>query len=434
MDQILYYIALPFGYLMKFCVFISPGRNYLLALVFFTVIIQVLLCLAFGIKQQKNMQKQAMLAPKAAAIRKKYAGREDNVTKQKMQEEIMALYQANGYSPMGGCLPMLIQLPIIMALYYVIVYPLQYICMLGSDAVHSLILAFKDGGFLSANALKTMGENFDATSSLNGTRAAQVEIINKIHEWVSAGNTDSLNEYVYSVTDKINVDTLPNYKLFGLDFSVAPPYPSADNFSTYWPLIFVPVLILAVMILSTMITRKFSYQDPATKEQQNSCSMKAMMYSMPLLSVWVSFSLPAAVGVYWIYRSIAATLQQMILSKLMPMPVFTEEDYRNAERELRGKGPKKKKSASSGQSTGGSGEKKRSLHHIDDEDEGSEAALTTKLNGQPVDPESGEAVSEEDGGEQKEEKKKSGKNRDAQDFSGDAPTMKSDKNTKYEKK
>ena len=92
MANILHYIALPFGYLMKFCCWISPGHNYIVALIFFTIIIQVLLCLIFGIKQQKNMQKQARLAPKAAAIRKKYAGRNDNVTKQKMQQEIMALY------------------------------------------------------------------------------------------------------------------------------------------------------------------------------------------------------------------------------------------------------------------------------------------------------------------------------------------------------
>ena len=70
-------------------------------------------------------------------------------------------------------------------------------------------------------------------------------------------------------------------------------------------------------------------------QQQNGCSMKVMMYSMPLMSAWISFSLPAAVGVYWIYRSIASTLQQFILSLIMPMPKFTEEDYKKAEKDRR---------------------------------------------------------------------------------------------------
>ena len=149
MDKILYYIALPFGYLMKFCCWISPGHNYIIALIFFTVIIQVLLCLIFGIKQQKNMQKQASIAPKAAAIRKKYAGRNDKATQQKMQQETMELYSEHGYSPMGGCLPMLIQIPIIMALYYFVVYPMQYICLLGKEVIGNMVVAFRDAGFLS---------------------------------------------------------------------------------------------------------------------------------------------------------------------------------------------------------------------------------------------------------------------------------------------
>ena len=189
MANILHYIALPFGYLMKFCCWISPGHNYIVALIFFTIIIQVLLCLIFGIKQQKNMQKQARLAPKAAAIRKKYAGRNDNVTKQKMQQEIMALYSENGYSPMGGCLPMLIQLPIVMSLYYVVVYPMQYICLLGKDVISNMIVAFRDADLLSATAVKALGDKFDVGSSLTNTIVAQVEIIKQVSEWNAAGNT-----------------------------------------------------------------------------------------------------------------------------------------------------------------------------------------------------------------------------------------------------
>ena len=140
-------------------------------------------------------------------------------------------------------------------------------------------------------------------------------------------------------------------------------------------LILVPILIFVVMVVSQIITRHFSYQDPAMKEQQNSLSMKIMMYTTPLISVYVSFYMPAAVGIYWIYRSIAATLQQIILYKLMPPPTFTEEDYKAAERELNGSSKKKKKQGGA-LPAGEGGEKKRSLHHIDDDDD--EPAVTAK--------------------------------------------------------
>ena len=77
------YLIVPFGYVMQFCCWIFP--NYLAALAVFTVLIQLLLCLIFGIKTQKNSLKQAALAPKVAALRKKYAGRTDQATRLKMQ-------------------------------------------------------------------------------------------------------------------------------------------------------------------------------------------------------------------------------------------------------------------------------------------------------------------------------------------------------------
>ena len=152
--------------------------------------------------------------------------------------------------------------------------------------------------------------------------------------------------------------------------------------------------------------RKFTYQDPMMKEQQNSGSMKFMMYSMPVLSAFISFSLPAAVGVYWIYRSIVATIQQIVLFKLIPPPQFTEEDYKEAERAIKGKEIRKKKDYSNVERDPNA-PKKRSLHHIDDEDEETAPA--------PV---------------KNESKKESSYVGDP----ADAPKMKDDKNSHYEKR
>ncbi|MDD6094520.1 MAG: YidC/Oxa1 family membrane protein insertase [Clostridia bacterium] len=413
MTQLFYYISIPFGWLMKGCLAIS-GQNYLIALIFFTLIIQVLLCLIFGIKQQKNMRNQAMMAPKAAAIRKKYAGRDDQATRQKMQQETMELYQEHGYSPMGGCLPMLIQLPIIMALYNVIVYPLQYTYMISLQEVQQIVDSFKalEPALLSESVLGELSKIKDGAFNIGYTRSAQMEILNLL----KSGNAEATKIVGDVVGDRISYD-IPDYNAFGLDFSTILGMPSSGNWKgiNLW-LILVPVLIVAVMIFSQILTRKFSYQDPTMQDQQNSCSMKAMMYTMPVFSAYISLSLPAAVGVYWIYRSVAATLQQMIMSKIMPMPKFTEEDYKAAEKELAGSSKKKKNNKST---TPYTGEKKRSLHHIDDDDDDYPTpAERAKLKAEEEDKAESDAA-EDEGPKGNPE---------------DAPVIKDDKNTHYKKK
>ena len=103
----------PIGWIIEQCYKLIP--NYAVALLILAVVMKVLL-FPFGIKQQKNMVRQAKLRPKEMAIRKRYAGREDKVTQQKMQQEVMKLYQEENYNPASGCLPMILQLVIIFSL------------------------------------------------------------------------------------------------------------------------------------------------------------------------------------------------------------------------------------------------------------------------------------------------------------------------------
>jgi YidC/Oxa1 family membrane protein insertase len=104
------------------------------------------------------------------------------------------------------------------------------------------------------------------------------------------------------------------------------------------------------------ITKKLTYQPPQSQSADMGCSMKMMDYMMPLMSTFITFSVPAVIAVYWIYNNILSTLQQFILKVMYPVPVFTEEDYKNAEREMN-KGIKQpKKKANTG---------KRAAHRID---------------------------------------------------------------------
>ena len=98
---------------------------------------------------------------------------------------------------------------------------------------------------------------------------------------------------------------------------------------------------------------------------QQGCSMKVMMYAMPLLSGYFAYIVAAAIGIYWIFRNLLALLQQIILSKAMPLPVFTEEDYKAAEREMYKTQVRKKEKGERDPNR----PKVRSLHHIDDDDD-----------------------------------------------------------------
>ena len=117
--------------------FSSITGSYAIALLIYALIFKILF-LFFGIKQQKNQIAMAKLAPKIELIKAKYRGRTDQATLRKQQEEIMALQQKEGYSMLSGCLPLLLQLPIIMILYQVIRKPFSFIMNVSNETVVSV--------------------------------------------------------------------------------------------------------------------------------------------------------------------------------------------------------------------------------------------------------------------------------------------------------
>ncbi|MBE6577793.1 MAG: YidC/Oxa1 family membrane protein insertase [Ruminococcaceae bacterium] len=328
MNNIWDIINVPMGFVIRFCNQIV-GNNYIFALLLFALIIEILL-LPFGIKQQKNSIKQAKLRPKEMAIRKKYAGRDDNVTKQKMNLEVQELYQKEGYNPMGGCLPLLIQLPIIFALYNIVMNPLRYICRLEDATIEQI-----------KNIVSS------ATGKTNYDISRNIELLSdmKSMSYSDFANVEGFTAEMF--------ENLPNLRIFGgfLDLGARP----VDDIWSW--LLLVPILTFLSYFFSMKMTRKLSYQ-PATTDQAMGCSNKMMDITMPLFSVFISFTLPAAMGVYWIFKSLLGVLKQYFLKLAMPIPTFTEEDYKAAEAEMNVK-PERK---------GKSGRVVRSLHHIDDED------------------------------------------------------------------
>ena len=132
MAQLFDIIRVPFGWVIQW--FYSFTGSYLVAILAFSVVLKVVL-FPFGIKQQKNSQKQAALRPKENVIRKKYAGRTDRATQLKMNTEIQEMYQKENFSPFAGCLPMILQMLVLLAVYAVVRMPLTYTAGLPKDTV-----------------------------------------------------------------------------------------------------------------------------------------------------------------------------------------------------------------------------------------------------------------------------------------------------------
>lgn len=323
--------------------------SYMVALLIFAVVVEILL-LPLGIKQQKTSIKQAKLRPKEMAIQKKYAGRNDRVTVQKMQQELMELRQSEGVGQFGGCLTLLIQLPIILALYQIVINPLYYVVNLSNNAI-SIIAKFLEydsarGTIGMISKIRELGEvGFEGLKTF-------------VAEGITAEQSLAAHGELLSVFDK-----LPDFRVFGgaLDLGATPSFTSFN-----WLLV-VPVLTFVVYFLSMKITRKLTYQPTMGGDadaKAMGCSNGVMDIMMPIFSVYITFVVPAAVGIYWIFKSALSSVKQFVLYKTMPLPTFTEEDYKAAEKEFNAKN--KRNSAHSDRDPNAA--RPRSLHHIDDDD------------------------------------------------------------------
>ena len=309
------------------------GGYYLFGLFIFALLVKLLL-LPFGIKQQKTSIKQAKIRPKEMAIRKKYKGRTDQKTQQKMQSEVMDLYTREGYSPMAGCGQLLIQMPIIIILYNVIINPLKYIC-----------------GW-SGEQIKVIAETLSLGDKIKEFTSRDIGLVQYLHE---ASNELMANNALEAAgLDKVDFAAIPDFTMGAFDLSLNPTWTSI--------LILVPILTFIFQFLSSKITRKFTFQ-PMQGDQATNSTMKVMDILLPAMTTWIAFGVPAAIGIYWMFNNILGVIQTIIIHKAMPIPTLTEEDIKAAEKELSGKAYKAKyppveemKSA-------------KSLHYIDFDDE-----------------------------------------------------------------
>ena len=254
--------------------------NFGVAIILFTVVIKLIL-LPLSIKQQKSMTKMQRVRPLLEYVQKKY--KDDP---QRMQQETMKIYKEEGASPAGGCLPLLIQLPILIGLYRVIQRPLTYILNLTSKEIYGL--------------KKAVVENVEKFSGTAVKNVPEIDIFNNIDTIA-----DKVNQSMAEAVEKV---AGLNFKLFGIDFSQTPDF--MGEITWLW---LIPILAAGTAYLTSYVTRKLQAM-PQTEQQQS--SMKTMNMIMPMMSAVFCFMLPAGVGLYWIMSNVVQIAQTLLLSKI----------------------------------------------------------------------------------------------------------------------
>ena len=281
MSTIGYYICVPFAWLVR--LFYNLTGSYGVALILFTLVIKLIL-LPFQMKSKKSMLRMNRLSGQMKDIQKRYANNQ-----MKMNEEMQKLYAEEGINPMSGCLWSFIPLPILIALYSIIRQPITHFMMLSKDVVTEI-----------TTLATTLGYN--------------AELVRKGYEEIGLAKfiSDNFAEFSGKFDGLLNV----NYNFLGLDLTVMPGDVWKDFFTGGWPVIGV-VLIPFISGALSFLQSKVSMSGNIAAEGNDAAarSNRMMMWMMPLMSLWIGFTLPAALGVYWIVNSLLYAIQEKVLTK-----------------------------------------------------------------------------------------------------------------------
>ena len=251
------------------------GQNYLIALLIFTFLTKLIL-FPLMLKQLKSTKSIQAIAPEDKKLREKYKN-----DPQKLSEELNKLYVENKVSPWAGCLVPIIQIPIILAMFYVVRQPLTYVLHMDQEQITSY------------------------TAQYLNVEESQVD-----EKMAKAYEINVAKEYQEEIGLDLNLG-------FGMSLGDVPkdsiPYFQKDETKrvSYLTLI-IPILSLIFSVISTKVSQKNMQMSEDQAEMQ-----KSMNLMMPILSAWIAVCWPLALGVYWLFGNILSIGQQFIMDKLM---------------------------------------------------------------------------------------------------------------------
>lgn len=312
-------------------------ENIGLSIIIFTVIVYTLM-IPMTIKQQKFSRMSAVMNPEIQKIQKKYKNKKDQASMMKMQEETKLVYEKYGTSPTGGCLGSLIQFPILFALWPVIQNIPAYVTSI-KDAYMPLVnqIMATDGyqkimeGIGKASPIMINPETYDYSKA-----NTLVDVLYKFR----SGTWDTLADKFPDLTNLIDStkNSLTHLNTFlGINIAETPGsmfMTATKNFSI--GLIIVALAIPVLSGLSQWISAKLMQQATSTGNDDDNpmaAQMKTMMNVMPLISVFMCFSMPAGLGIYWIASAVVRTIQQLVINKFLSkksMDELIEENIKKA--------------------------------------------------------------------------------------------------------
>ena len=258
----------PLGWVLESIASLMGG-NFAAAVFIFTLLINLAL-VPLSIKSQKSSVQQTRIRPKLDDIKKRYGD-----DRQKYSEATQKLYQEEGVSMSGGCLPMILRLVLMMSIYYLILSPLTYLMHIDAEVI-------KD----AAEAIKTTAA---------ASRSNELLIIEAVKSGKIADQFPQIAERINDI----------DFSFFGIDLTQTPKF-SFDIFHKAEPIWFMPVLAFGAQMLSSVLSMKMQ-----KKINPDAPSMAGMMLTMPLISLFIGFGLPGGVAFYWACSSLIGGFIQL---------------------------------------------------------------------------------------------------------------------------
>ena len=305
-------ITKPFAWLMIRLYELTGSYGW--AIILFALVVNLILT-PFMAKSKKSMMRSTRLQPKIQELQRRHEGNQ-----QKLNAEMQKLYREEGVNPMSGCLWSLIPFPILIALYSVIRQPLTRMMFVSNEFVTTLQNFFVEQG------LYTVPERANAYQEIVLTR-------------LTHDNWDLVQSGLAGQIDPNLIDI--NFNFLGLNLGDVPQW----NFfmTTDWsdPSVWGPALgLFLIPFLSAFlswVSMKIStaINPPTAQNDQSAATMKSMNLMMPLMSIWICFIMPAAMGVYWIANSVFGIIRDYILTKVFMKQLDIEDAEKKAARDAR---------------------------------------------------------------------------------------------------
>ena len=300
-----YIICIPFAWLVR--MFYALTNSYGMAIILFTVVLKLIM-LPFQVKSKKSMMRMNRMNGKIQEIQKKYANNQI-----KMQEEMQKLYEEEGVNPMSGCLWSFLPLPILLALYSIMRQPITHLMMLSNDVVQELV-----------QKVSALGMDMSTIIQMKDGAAVVKDGVTQLMPYGQINLVKAITEHYPEVAAGVDGWIDLDFNFIGLDLA-ATPSTVFSGFTFSWAtigLILIPILAGAFQLFMSMYTMK------SQPQQEGAASMKGMMYMMPLMSVYIGFIMPAALGIYWIAQSVFSLIQEVVMTKFFSKRMEEEENAR----------------------------------------------------------------------------------------------------------